>query len=61
MTKRQAEEIVKFIINHYDSCNDQTDWFDFCEMVLDAVVHDASKGGYSASLVKEFPQVFTIS
>ena len=61
MTKRQAEEIVKFIINHYDSCNDQTDWFDFCEMVLDAVVHDAGTGGYAESLVKEFPQVFTIS
>jgi len=57
MTKKQAVKIIEFIRWHYD-CVSQEDWFDFCDMVIEAIVQSANKGGYARSLTDMYPDFF---
>lgn len=57
MNKKQAIEIIEFIRWHYD-CVGQEDWFDFCEMVLDAIVTSANRNGYAQALMDKYPDFF---
>lgn len=59
MTKQKAINLVSFIENHFDMVS-QEEWFDFCEMVFDVVVRDATMQGYADELVKRFPSFFEI-
>ena len=59
MTKTQATNVIDFILNHYDMVS-QEEWFDFCELVIDCVVHDANAGGYARALVDRYPELFDL-
>lgn len=60
MTKQKAIRLVSFIENHFDMVS-QEEWFDFCEMVFDVVVRDATTNGYADELVKRFPSFFVVN
>ena len=60
MTKQKAIRLFSFIENHFDMIS-QEEWFDFCEMVFDVVVRDATMQGYIEELVKRFPSFFVVN
>ena len=59
MGKTDSIAICNFIEKHYDYVS-QEDWFELCDLLLEIVVRDANKNGYSAQLVKEFPEFFNV-
>lgn len=60
MDKQQAIEIIEFIRHHYD-CVSQESWYDFCDMVIEAIVQSANRGGYAGSLVRSYPEWFGVA
>lgn len=57
MTKDTALRICDFIEEHYDSVW-QEDWFELQELLLDAVAHDANRGGFAKALITKYPNFF---
>lgn len=57
MTKTQASKLSEFIVKHYDSVS-QEEYFELCDIILEAIVHDANQQGYAKAIVSKFPQLF---
>lgn len=57
MTRNQARKLIEFIRRHYDYVS-QEDYFAFCDLVLDAVVHDANQQRFADKLAMEYPDMF---
>lgn len=57
MNKTTAFEICDFIQQHYDAVW-QEDWFELQEILLNAVVVDANRGGYAKALVEKYQHFF---
>ena len=58
MTKNQALGFVDFICRHYDYVS-QEDYFVLCDLILQAVVHDANQKGFARELAAKYPDMFT--
>ncbi|MGX8696349.1 MAG: hypothetical protein ACSW8D_08195 [Prevotella sp.] len=57
MTKAQANKLSEFIVRHYDSVS-QEEYFELCDIILQAIVHDANQQGWAKSIAIRFPQLF---
>lgn len=57
MTKDTAVWICDFIIKNYDMVW-QEDWYELQDVLLEAVIKDASRGGYARTLVDKYPCFF---
>ena len=59
MTKTQATKLSEFIVRHYDFVS-QEDCFELCNIIIEAIVHDANQQGYARAIVEKYPQLFEI-
>lgn len=61
MTKTQAAKIIDFIRHNYDMVRGQEEWFDFCEILFDAIEHDMNASSWGIAFAKENPDFFKVT
>ena len=62
MREEEAYRVIDFIIAHYDMVS-QEEWFEFCDMVLNLIAHQARAQGsaFAANLANDYPELFSAS
>ena len=60
MTKTQATKLIDFIRRHYDMVG-QEEYFDLCDLIIDAVEHDVNASSWGKAFANENPDFFKVT